>query len=362
MAMSCKQCGAELLPEMRFCRHCGRPTGLLPVTESETQHFPTAGVESAGGMTGPGYTPAQSYPSTQPRPIRRRRVWPWFLGGFFAIAFGAAAAVGIIFYHYRDELPTKISLTEEGAKITTKAGEEIIIPPGPPGGGNLRQTRTVKTDRFRLSEGQELGISGLAGQVTISAWDEDDAEVKFIKRQGDLASRENVNTMILSAGKTVTLKAEAPGGSSVTVDYEVKLPRNLNLSYSLVTASGPIKVTGTSGSVHARSASGDVHIEGHTGSVVAKTVSGGIDVLLPSLRAGQPIDLGSVSGDIRFGVKDGFNAYLDLRTISGAVKTDPSIELEGGERILGHRFRGRVGASGPPINLRTVSGDISLER
>lgn len=355
MTVQCKQCGAELLPEMRFCRRCGHATGILSVTEEPTRPLgtgPAAGVPD--GMTSP-YAPPATYAGDAPPAVRRKRIWPWFLGGFLALAVGTATAVGFFLSGIRDRIPTSIQVTDEGARITTSKGDEIIIPSHTETAGDMR---TVKAERFPLNEGDALSLHSISGGITISTWNESDAEVKLIKHGIDVGDHPAVNLIVSRSDNQVSIKTEGPGGTPATVDYELKIPRGVSLS-SIESVSGAIHISGADWGVTAKSASGEIQIDDQNGPVSAKSISGSVSVTLAKLVR-ERVDLGSMSGDLELKMGKGSDADLQAESVSGSIEIDPAFLQTIDNRPAGHIARGKVGNGGAPVKMKTVSGNIKV--
>ncbi len=306
-------------------------------------------------MTG-SYHPSRFYEQAATPVMRRRRVWPWFLAGFLALAVGSATAVWLGFTHIRDRLPTSIQVTDEGARITTPQGEEIIIPAD---GDKSGEMRTVTSQRVPINEGDEFSLSNISGRIMISTWDKGEAEIKMIKHGVDIGNGQKVNLQVSRSGSNVNVKAETADGAPASVDYDVKLPAGVHLS-SIDTISGPIAISGATGSIHAKSASGEIHIDVETGNVSAKTASGDVTVILDNVPAGREIDLGSASGNVQLKIKEGFNAEIDLKTLSGKLDVDSSLGLAIDQGVVGRRARGKLGDGASAIHIKTVSGNISV--
>ena len=113
--------------------------------------------------------------------------------------------------------------------------------------------------------------------------------------------------------------------------------------------SGDVEVQRVGGQANVNSVSGDVTVAELGGGAGAKTVSG--DLAFESVGKGA-IQAQSVSGDIKFGVRNGASLFVDASSVSG----DTVSELELGE--------------GPPegqkttleLRAKSVSGDIRIVR
>ena len=108
-------------------------------------------------------------------------------------------------------------------------------------------------------------------------------------------------------------------------------------------ASGNITVGACSGNVWAHSASGDVHLSQCSEDIKVQTASGSIKIDLDSLCNAVAID--SASGDIELMYPEDFSGTIRWTSVSGKGPSITSI----GDGIV-------------PITLRTVSGDIHVEK
>lgn len=112
-------------------------------------------------------------------------------------------------------------------------------------------------------------------------------------------------------------------------------------------ASGDVRAITVAGGCRTNSASGDVLIGGCGGDVRTRTASG--DVHLRQAERGS-IDITTMSGDVKIGVRRGTVVWLDLSTLSGRTRSDlehqDSAPAEDGDVLS--------------ISVRTMSGDISL--
>ncbi|MBI4468998.1 MAG: DUF4097 family beta strand repeat protein [Acidobacteria bacterium] len=341
---------------MRFCRRCGNATGLLSVTEEPTRPLQSeAEAGASGGMTG-AYPSPGVYPAPVPPVHRRRRIWPWFLGGFLALSLGAAAAVGLFLTGMRDHFPTSIQVSDEGTRITTSKGDQIIIPSDTETAGDMR---TVRSETFPLNEGDELVMKNLLGGISISTWNESRGEIKLIRHGIDIGDKSSVNIKVSRSGSKVEISAEWPERAPPQADYELRIPRGV-LASSIETIARPIQISGVEGPVSAKSVGGDIRIEAAAGGVTAKTMSGDVLVMVDRLDRRAPIELRSASGDVQLRVKKDFNADVDLKSVSGEIAIDPSLGLATTRKAAVREARGRVGAGGSPVSVETISGNIKV--
>lgn len=113
-------------------------------------------------------------------------------------------------------------------------------------------------------------------------------------------------------------------------------------------ASGDLTVQAVAGEITAHAASGDVTIQQAGAGVRVTTASG--DVRVGTARRGA-VQVNCASGDVSIGVAQGTAVWLDLTTMSGATRSDLSVQdgAASGRRDL-------------TIQVRTASGDIEVHR
>jgi len=124
--------------------------------------------------------------------------------------------------------------------------------------------------------------------------------------------------------------------------------REVGGQLQVATASGDASVVWALGEVRLKTASGDARIETASDSVTARTASG--DLEIGAAHRGS-LSLDTASGDVRVGVPVGTTAWLDVRSLSGDVRSsldDADGPAEGDETVR--------------IRARTVNGDIAIAR
>jgi len=126
-------------------------------------------------------------------------------------------------------------------------------------------------------------------------------------------------------------------------------------SLSLSTVSGDIRLDRAPRGLVMRSSSGHLAARMTSGLVNAGTVSGDID-----LGAREPlrgITASTSSGAIHLMLDDQVRCELDLHSSSGTLDVGMPIEMHS----TTHRaIQGRIRGGSTPVNLRTVSGDITV--
>ena len=120
---------------------------------------------------------------------------------------------------------------------------------------------------------------------------------------------------------------------------------------SVNSVSGDAVLDRVGGQLRVNCVSGDVTVREAAGPVKADTVSGDLD--LESVEAGD-VDLSSVSGDLRVGIKRGSRLAVDATAVSGDLESE--IELAGDAHA--------GGTDGPVVEVRarSISGDLRIVR
>jgi hypothetical protein len=190
----------------------------------------------------------------------------------------------------------------------------------------------------------------------------------------------------LGRGPQFSLEIRCPQGARASVrtasaDFEA---RGALGSLELKTASGDVRVERVEGPVKVSTASGDLGIESAVGPVELNTASGDIEVgrVERSLRANLvsgdlsvsdagesvkansvsgdqqldavargKVELHTVSGDIEVGVRRGTDVWMDVRSISGDMRSNltPTDGPGSGEAEL------------LELHIKSVSGDVHID-
>ena len=151
-----------------------------------------------------------------------------------------------------------------------------------------------------------------------------------------------------AASAEIDVDDVAGDATAKTASGDVTL-RFVGGSTSVNTASGDAELGRTVGPVNVKTASGDVAITDAGADVGVSTASG--DQRLGAVTAGT-VDLKSASGDIRVGIREGSDFWVDARAMSGELSSEVELSDQ------------PTGDDGPLVELRAVSmsGDIDVVR
>lgn len=328
------------------------------------------------------YPPQPQYPAPPYPPTRSRSPWGWIIA-LIGIGIFAFIVLGIFV----------------GVRAGREARRAVTPPPRavePAPGTTITDSNPVS---YPLNKDAVVSLKNISGKITVEGWDQPNAEVRIIKRGGSAQEQRDAKVTIDSdPTKLSLLLAPARGNTNVTVDYEVKLPRQVgkielsgasssielrditaaqimvNTASGSVeiadavgdimakTASGELNLGQVKGNVTASSQSGSINITDLTGTANTSTVSGKTEVVFESLARGGPLEFKSVSGGIDIQFQDQANFDLTAETVSGNIDLDGDFAFEVEKRMVGARATGREGQGGQPLRIKTVSGGIQLSK
>jgi lia operon protein LiaG len=106
-----------------------------------------------------------------------------------------------------------------------------------------------------------------------------------------------------------------------------------------------------------RTTSGDVDITGYSGHITARSVSGNLTVEFGDFNHNIAFD--TTSGRTRLYLPGDAGFTIRLETVSGKVNSDFPLSVHSSSR---NRFEGNIGDSDNIIRVKSVSGDVNLNK
>jgi hypothetical protein len=393
MADRCNNCGAELFEGQQFCRACGAPTRQFSGEELPTQMLPgqqqpapnplsTAPLSGGRDTSDPVY--ATNFPryqppvvpqqrptspvGVQPPPPRRSRAWLYVVLALLVFFCGSSLLAAIFF---ANRTPTRI------VRVGTRPN--IGVPPVPPipqhpvdsdedvsvgdEGAEVSGNQTTITKTYPLAQGGSFELHNISGDIRIEGWDEQQAEVKIIKRGGSPEARDALKIVREQSADRLSINTtpETHAGGVEEVRYEVKLPRNLR-ELEIVSNNSNVVLTGANAaSVSVVVQRGNIKLEDVSGTINSRTTKGNtVVVLTESARGDAPQVFNGISGNIELELSPDVNAELKAETISGDIEIDEDLGIKVEKRMIGQQAVGRIGKGGQPIVVKTVSGNIKI--
>jgi len=234
---------------------------------------------------------------------------------------------------------------------------------------------------YQLGPGGHINIRGVSGNITVAGYDGGAVVVTAVREGRDL---DKVSVEDLSAGDRIELRAKYPeqcNNCDATLHFQLQVPRSIkynfdklstasgNIEISAVTgvitaksASGNVSLRDVSGEVNASSASGNVKVRNTAGVVNARSASGNVEVEISQLEGSGNMEFSSASGDVSVKAPASLDADIEMSSLSGALKTDFPIQVQERQYGPGRTARGKVGSGLRTIKVKSVSGNVSLER
>ena len=270
--------------------------------------------------------------------------------------------------------------------------------------GEMGFEQTEVSERtYPASAIRTVSVENRNGSINLQAWEKSEIQLKVTKRVKGwgLDQTEDILKEIkvepVHEAENMTIRAVWPDpwswwGRSASVQYEIKLPRRMNVkttsSNGRVFASGlegkqqysstngKIQVHGSKGPLEAKTVNGSVEIDGASGAIEAQTKNGSIRTqnLQGRLRANttngrvrasfsMPPDgevvLNTTNGSVRLTLPVQTHANVVARTVNGSIATDFPLGVQG---KIGKKLEGKLGEGGPPITLSTVNGSIRISK
>jgi hypothetical protein len=190
-------------------------------------------------------------------------------------------------------------------------------------------------------------------------WRRLDIRLKIVAPEGANLRLSTASGDLRARGRLGWLEAEAASGDmevdEISGDATVKAASG-DVSLATVggaaninTASGDIKLGYIAGDLSVKAASGDVTVSEARGDATISTASG--DQRIEAVSAGK-VDLKSMSGDIKIGIRQGSNVWVDARAMSGDLSSEVALGDE------------PPAEDAPLVELRaaSMSGDIEVVR
>jgi hypothetical protein len=266
--------------------------------------------------------------------------------------------------------------------------------------------RTSREERhFEVTGVPEVTLITFDGPVEVRAWDRPDVAVEIEKRADDEAALKTIDVSVEQNGDSIRVEARRPSGvdgflgfgvhAGASVRLTASVPRRSNLLAR--TGDGAIAVERLAGRVELRTGEGSIRgidlegeIAAHTGdgSIRLDDIAGAVDLTtgdgsivaegrIAALRAqtgdgsvsvratagsamADDWDITTADGAVVVELPGEFEADLDAHTGDGAIRSDASLETRVHGEIDRQNVRGRLGAGGKLLRIRSGDGSIHL--
>jgi DUF4097 and DUF4098 domain-containing protein YvlB len=204
-------------------------------------------------------------------------------------------------------------------------------------------------DSIRLQNSKSADVLDIEVQIPRRCSRHAVAHIELCVPRDTEVSLSSTNGKICIEGLERAIRARSNNGSvsisDVTGDVDV------------TTANAKVTCKCAQGHLRARSSNGKIEVDCHQGSIDASTSNGVIRASLDELGE-MGVSLMTTNGRIVLNLPEKPDADVDIRVENGHIRND--LELEDQTSDPDGRVRGRLGAGGIPIKLRTSNGTVSL--
>lgn len=210
-----------------------------------------------------------------------------------------------------------------------------------------------------LVPGGTLNLENVNGSIELRGWNRDAVEIHAVKTtHRDMSDLDRVTVEVRALPNRVEILTHYPKdqGVDVSVDYEVRVPERVILEH-VTTVNGSIKMAGVEARGDLRTVNGNVEAYNCAGSISAHTTNGNLREELSKIGSSE-VELDTVNGSVILAVPPDASAELDARSMNGDVRSNLSITVA--SAFSAGAFRGKLGAGGPLLHIRTVNGAIQL--
>jgi DUF4097 and DUF4098 domain-containing protein YvlB len=260
--------------------------------------------------------------------------------------------------------------------------------------------------RFTVSGTPELRLTTFDGSIEIQAWDKPDVAIDVEKRGPTREAVDALEVKSTQTGNRIELEVKRPRQESfsgfgfhqsASARLIVSVPRDVNViarsgdgsiriegvsgRLELRTGDGGISASDVSGELVLDTGDGSITVEGARGRLAVDTGDGGVNVTgrltavklhtgdgsivyraEPGTEMSENWEITTGDGGVTLYLPSGFGAEVDAHTGDGAIRNDLHVSSEGEHDREEQRrtLRGRLGAGGKQIRVRTGDGTIRL--
>ena len=295
------------------------------------------------------------------------------------------------------------------ARATIAAGVFVALLTGPGCidivGADLGRYVEREEKHFPVAGSPDVSLSTFDGAIEIRPWDKPEVQVVVEKRGRDKEATAAIEVHAEASGNRVDIRVTTPKTSGFGFHFNdsrsakliVSLPASSDVKASsgdgsidiervagrveLRSGDGSIRGHSLGGDVSAHTGDGSIKLDGVNGTLNADTGDGSITVAgtltIVRARSGDgnvtiqaghgsvpsgDWDITTGDGSVTLEVPDAFGAELDAHTGDGSIRmhdlTLSNVTGEIGKRTV----RGRLGAGGHAVRVRTGDGSIVLKR
>jgi DUF4097 and DUF4098 domain-containing protein YvlB len=250
---------------------------------------------------------------------------------------------------------------------TTVAGFAIFALAATASVASAETERVSRT--IRIDPGRTLVLKSFSGSVTITGSDRTDVSIEATR----YGTREELdrNRLEIDSDRSRVRIIENRRDDSwferrrdrdqvVETNFDIKVPRRINLDIDLFSASLDASAIEGDHSVHTFSSR--TRLDDVNGSIRAKSFSGSFEIRPTGWRDRENIDVETFSGPVRLRLPESARGSIDFESFSGRL--DASVPITLGI-ARSKRITGRIGSSSAgdgTLRVKTFSGSVTVDR
>jgi hypothetical protein len=222
---------------------------------------------------------------------------------------------------------------------------------------------------YQLQPGGRVEISNINGRIDVKPGEGNAVEIVARKiahgpssevakeALGRIEITEETSPSIVKIGTKLQRSSGGLfGGSSLQVEYSIRVPRNAELRVS--TINGGVEIEGVGGKISAEATNGGIKARDIAGQIEASTTNGGVEVDLSQVpEAG--VRLECTNGGIRLRLPADAKASISARITNGGIETS-GLTLDATGEQSRRRLDGQLNGGGPRIELEGTNGGIRI--
>jgi len=274
-------------------------------------------------------------------------------------------------------------------------------------GADLGKYVEREEKHFPTTGKADVTLSTFDGSIEVRPWDKTEVQVIVEKRARDKAMADEIDVRTEQSGNHIVVEVKPRKGDNRGIHFGWNSSRSAKLIVSMPPSSdliarsgdgsidverigGRVELRSGDGSIRARQVGGDVTAHSGDGSIRVEDVNGKLDVStgdgsivvggkLSSVRArsgdgsvtvraeagssaASDWDINTGDGSVVLELPEDFGAEIDAHTGDGGIRMhDITISDVSGE-IRRNTVRGRIGAGGKLVRIRTGDGSITLKK
>ncbi len=232
---------------------------------------------------------------------------------------------------------------------------------------------------IRFESGGFLSVSNTNGDIEIISWDKNQVEIIAYKKV-QAENRETAEKLmkklevkVHESGDEIIVETSYPkssssggffgwlfgkGGASFTVEYEIKVPENIDLN--IHTTNGGVKIDNITGRLRLESTNGKIDAREISGLTRCKTTNGNIKVEFDDVSEGDEMTFRTTNGSIKIYLPEDYGAdNVELKTTNGHIDSDFPMSGSSGRKSK-KRFRGSINEGDRELTCSTTNGSIHL--